>query len=272
MRRHLVWHVLTLVLCGGMATSAAAAPKDDDILGNIGNTPVAKPKPLPATHAATAPSASAEFSNSIPPPPDADNPGVIDRVKSVPRKPLLKRHRFEITPFASLSLNDPYFEHFALSGTAVFYPHDSFGIGIGADYFYTHVQTRNVEEVRQGLTSVLPTFDQPVLLGHVDLYWLPIYGKVSFFDSSIIQFDLYGSAGLGFETAFGSRTPAEVNIAIGQHYVLEEWLALRFEVRDHFFVDQQLANSLPQSSIQSYVMFLAGLSFFIPPTFEYTFQ
>lgn len=197
---------------------------------------------------------------------------VYDRVKAVPRKALLKRHRVELAPMAGLSLNDPYYEHYTVSGSLIFYPHDAFGFGVGADYVYLHAPTSNIDTVRESLTSVIAAVDLPSLFAHVDLYWLPIYGKVSLFDTAIVNFDLYASAGGGMATAFGGHTRPEVTVAVGQHYVLEQWLALRFEVRDHLFLDTQQANGIMRSSIQSYVMFQAGVSFFIPPTFEYTFQ
>jgi outer membrane beta-barrel protein len=193
-------------------------------------------------------------------------------VKAVPRKALLKSHRFELSPMIGLSLNDPYYQHYTLSGSAIFYPHDSFGIGIGIDWIYLHAPTGNIDAVRQSLTSVIAVVELPTLFAHLDLYWLPIYGKVSLFDSAIVNFDLYAAAGAGVATEFGTHNPPEVNVAIGQHYVLEQWLALRFEVRDHIFLDTQQANGIMQSSVQSYVVFMAGLSFFIPPTFEYSFQ
>lgn len=221
---------------------------------------------------ASSPPASAASGSEVAPSSDPNADGVVDRVKAVPRRDLLKRRRLELSPHTGVSLNDPYFVHLEFGGTLVFYPHDNFGIGIGADYFYAHPRTTNVDAVRLGLTSVLATFDLPVLMAHLDFYWLPIYGKVSVFNSWIVNFDLYASAGVGVATAFGTHTPMEANIAIGSHYALTQWLAIRAEVREHMFVDTQVANNIPRSSVQSYTMFLLGVSFFVPPTFEYSFQ
>ena len=204
-----------------------------------------------------------------PVPPEAAS---TDRIKAVPRKPVLKKHRVELFGAASLSLNDAYYQHFALNGAAVFYPHDAFGIGIGADYVYAHPKTSNIDVVRQSLTSVPAVFELPRLFAHVDLYWIPIYGKVSLFESGIIHFDFYGTAGAGVVSAFGKRRPPEVNVGVGQRFFLGDWLALRFEVRDHLFVDTQDVDGRTRSDVQSYVLFLAGVSFFIPPSFEYSYR
>ena len=71
-------------------------------------------------------------------------------MKSVQRKAVLKEMRAEITPFFGISVNDTFFTHLALGGTAIFYPHDSFGIGISGMGFLAHPSTNKHAVVRQG--------------------------------------------------------------------------------------------------------------------------
>lgn len=197
-------------------------------------------------------------------------PKVFDRVKAVPKKQLLRRHRLELTPHAGLSVNDGFYEHFSLGGSAVFYPHDTFGIGLGANYLYSHVQVPTIDEMREAFIAARAPMSLPKLFAHLDVYWTPLYGKVSLPRGGIAQFDTYVSAGAGVMSVFERRNPPIVNVAIGQHYVINSWLALRLEVRDYIYLDRQRANNIPRSSVQNYVMLNAGLSFFVPPTFEYT--
>lgn len=196
----------------------------------------------------------------------------LDRIKAVPKKALLKNHRIELSPLFALSINDAYYQHFSGSGSIIFYPHDAFGIGVSVDYLYAHVGTKNLEVVRQGHIAVPAVFEQPRLLGHLDLYWVPMYGKLSLFDTNIVHFDFYVVAGGGIATAFGSEVSPAANVGVGQRYVLADWLALRFELRDHLFVATQEVFGLGRSDIQSFVMFYAGASFFVPPSFEYSYQ
>jgi outer membrane beta-barrel protein len=239
-------------------TPADTAPPPDEVKATTVTEPTA-PKTIEKPEPVVAP----------PKPPEAAS---TDRIKAVPRKPILKRNRAEVFGGASLSLNDAYYQHFAFAGSAIFYPHDAFGIGVGVDFLYAHPKTSNVDVVRQSLTSVPAVFELPKLFAHVDLYWIPIYGKVSLFESNIIHFDFYGTAGAGVATAFGKRRPPEVNVGVGQRFFLGDWLALRFEVRDHLFVDTQDVDGRTRSDVQSYVMFMAGVSFFIPPSFEYSYR
>ncbi len=197
-------------------------------------------------------------------------PAALDRIKAVPKKRMLKRGRLELVPYAGASLNDAYYQHLSAGASLIYYLHDAFGLGVSADFMYLHARTHNLDVVRQTFTSVPAVFELPRLLTHIDAYWVPIYGKVSLFDSKIIHFDLYTTFGLGLAFA-GDRHPPAANVGVGQRFVLGDWLALHFEVRDHLFIDTQEVDQIPRSDIQSYVMFTAGLSLFVPPSFEYSY-
>lgn len=196
----------------------------------------------------------------------------LDKIKAVPRKAVLKKGRLELAPFASLSMNDPYYQHFAAGGSVVYYPHDSFGFGIGVDYLYANVETSNVDAVRQGLTSVPAQFEQPRLFGHFDFYWVPVYGKVSLFDRNILHFEFYGTGGLGIASTLDDDglQPA-ANFGLGQRMFFGDWFALRIEGRNHVYVATQTVDRIERSDIQSIFMLYLGASFFIPPSFEYSF-
>ncbi len=199
-------------------------------------------------------------------------PAALDRVKAVPRKAVIKHRRFELSPFMSASVNDSYYQHLAVAGSAIFYPHDAFGLGVGVDWLYANIKDDSVDTVRQSLTSVPAVFEHPTAFAHLDAYWVPIYGKLSLFDAEIVHFDIYATAGMGVAMVGEGRRPPLATLGVGQRFMLGDFLALRFEVRDHLFVDSQEVDGMPRSDIQSYVMFLAGVSIFLPPSFEYTYQ
>jgi outer membrane beta-barrel protein len=267
----------------------------DDLLEQMGSTPTPAPpkpdgapskgqKPAPAAQPATDTPTAVETVKAIsgggvsaaaaatPPAQEAKGatdaaPG--DRVKAVPKKPLIKRGRLELAAFPSLSLNDAYYEHLGISGSAVFYPQDSFGIGSGGVYFYDHLHTNNVTVVRKTLTAVPAAIDLPKLFAHLDFYWVPIYGKVSVFAGEIAHFEIYATSGFGVATAFGGRYPLSGDAGLGTRVKLLDWLAVRMEVRDTFFVDRLEVNGVARSDLQNYVLFMLGASFFVPPSFEY---
>lgn len=294
MARHSISKILAVaVSCCWLAWPALTRAAGDDILDGIGDTKKTAPSPQPAKPAAPAPAPlpppspkaaapaartpSAPAAAAAPAPAAATDslaggaPSALDRVKAVPRKTLLKRHRFELSPFGQLSLNDAYYQHFAVGGTAIFYLHDSFGIGVGGEWLFSHLETDNIQAVRQNLISVPSRFELPSMFLHLDAYLVPLYGKLSLFSSDIVHFDTYVVGGVGAAVVGSNRRPA-VNLGLGQRFVFGEWLALRVELRDHMFVDTQEVNGLVRSGTQHYVLLMVGASVFLPLSFEYTFQ
>lgn len=267
---------LPVVLGGfvlGAASEAAAQASADDVLNGLGDTPATTPKPtaepIKEIEAAPVESSKPKAAPGAAAAAKPENaPSNLDRVKAVPRKAMLKRHRLELSPMAAVSLNDPYYQHYAVGGSLVFYPNDAFGIGLGGDYLYAHVATNNIAIVRQDLIAVPAVFELPTLFAHLDAYWVPVYGKLSLFNSDIINFDFYLTAGIGAAKA-GSRYPLAATVGLGQRFVIGDWIALRIEVRDHVFNDSQQVYGVPRSDIQNYLLVFAGVSIFVPPTFDY---
>ena len=95
--------------------------------------------------------------------------------------------------------------------------------------------------------------------------------KISLINSVIIPFDLYVVA--GFDVVVAGKDMAVrpgFNVGLGQRFMLGEWLALRIQDRDQVYVDKQTVNNQERSDIQNYVMLEAGVSFYLPPRFEYS--
>lgn len=288
---HLAVPLLSIVALGLLTPVAAvhAAGEEADLLDDL-SAPAPVSDNAPAAEPATSSSAgssegagtggaetiAAQAADATAPsaaPSEANRPAVtasaVDLVKAVPRKAILKRGRIELSMAPALSLNDAYYRHYAGSASLLYYAHDSFGIGVGADYMFAHLKTGSTDVIRLAMTAVPAVFEPPQLFAHVDMYWVPIYGKASVLGSSIAHFEIYATAGLGAASVSGGRWPLAANAGVGQRVMLSDWMALRFELRDHIFVDTQEVNGLTRSDIQSYMMFFAGLSFFVPPSFEY---
>ncbi len=269
-RYSLLCFLVAAVFC--VAAMAPDTARAEDILEGLGGPGEAAPAPAEPAAKPSDPVADpvAVEPQAQPTKPVVVAPAALDRIKALPKKTLLKRHRFELSPFAAASLNDAFYQHLTAGGTAIFYPHDSFGVGIGADYFYSHLSTKNIDAVRENLIAVPAALEHPWLFVHLDAYFVPIYGKLSLFASDIINFDMYAVAGAGAALAGEHKRPA-ANIGIGNRLGIGQWLALRFELRDHLFVDTQTVNGVDRSDVQSYLMFMAGVSMFLPTSFEYTY-
>ena len=91
---------------------------------------------------------------------------------------------FELSGFASLSLNDSFWVHYTISGSVIFYPHDSFGVGLGFDYLFAHAATSNLEVMRASEKAVPPVMEKPHLFAHADLF-PPAFHRLSVTESPV---------------------------------------------------------------------------------------
>jgi len=193
-----------------------------------------------------------------------------DRVRAIPRRPLLKSGRVELTPRMGISLNDPYYFHATAGGSLTFFPSEFWGIGIGGNYFYAALQTQNLELVRQGMVANLADYELPSTFGFLEFHWIPIYGKLSLFSRGIFHYETYLTLGGGIHAqSTDLLRPAGV-ASVGQRLTLTEWCTFSVELRDFMYAGQYKVYHEERPTISHYLVMSMGLSFFIPPSFEYS--
>ena len=202
-------------------------------------------------------------------PTETIGPRVFDRVHAVPKKRMLKKLRVELSGHLAGSLNDAYYHHLSTGGELTFYPLESLGIGVSGEYFLKQVDRSAVEWVRRGFLSTSADYATPHWGAWLTLYWLPVDGKFSLFDSMIGYFDIYGGLGGGVVATSADALRPAVTASIGQHFVVADFLTVRFELRDFLYFDEHQFLSETRSSIRNQLMFRVGFGLFIPPSFEY---
>jgi outer membrane beta-barrel protein len=198
---------------------------------------------------------------------EAEGPRLRDRVKSVQRKVFIKRGRFEFYPQVAFSLNDAFFRNVMLSGSVGYHLSDSLSLEASAGWVAARTESNVVQFLRRETDSLLE--DNPELEYKADLNfaWAPIYGKLSLFGEAILHFDTYLTLGGGvFGTNVGTQ-PAG-NVGIGQRYFITDWLVVRLEFRNYFFVEERAG----ESDLQTPGFIGLSVAGFLPPKFEYRFQ
>jgi outer membrane beta-barrel protein len=195
-----------------------------------------------------------------------------DRVKAVQRRSVLKSHRLELSPALGVSVNDPFYTKYSAGVWALFYPHDSLGFGIRAMYLATFA-TWNVRTAKRALLAALPV-SRPVWDVVADVQWTPFYGKIKV-RNAIAQFDLFLVGGVGVmasETTFAKDSSvAEMHFAtdlgIGMRAMIGDYVAVSLTYLDTVYSDRPGGGNRSQTQNLGLVQF--GISFFIPPRFEY---
>jgi outer membrane beta-barrel protein len=238
----------------------------------------------------------------------ADSPGLeaIDQFfdgkksrKAVENRFFLKQERFEIAPIGGYVPNNPFAIRYVFG--AILNYHFNEVISTEAQISYSPDLGEND---LKGLTSVLldraynsassKNFQQPLdkveLSAAFGVAWSPFYGKINLVGETVLNFDLYGFAGVGmlakkgFIATYDDGSPDpndivnlsiptnEVKIApvlgIGQNYFLNQMMAFKIDARASFYVDNkpQYDPDIPVTEQRLYNNFIAsaGLGFFFP--------
>lgn len=137
-------------------------------------------------------------------------------------------------------------------------------LGLEASYFRTQqrfVFLESIVDSNQGLIQITAP-DTELLqyfMGH--LVWSLAYGKVRWMGGAIGRYDFHVALGAGAAVEPGERGLAG-SAGLGMKFYLNEWLALRFDVRDH--IRQMQRERLGIERVVNDVTVLGGLGVFIP--------
>jgi outer membrane beta-barrel protein len=207
----------------------------------------------------------------------------------------LRINRVEVMPSASFTLNDPFVSHT--------------GVGLGLNYWWTNVLALGLNfiwyegleaeselgfQVRRSTRLSVP-INQYQFAAHLNFTYVPVYGKFSMFNEFIFQYDAYIVGGVGLMRTrpvpvidpevrrFDFDIRIAFNLGIGLRVFVTRWLAIFAEIRDYMYLEQleNLSVALgeqrtdPTTWTQSSLAFTnnvtahLGLTFFLPPDFEY---
>ena len=207
----------------------------------------------------------------------------------VPRKGFLKRHRFELAPFAAISINDTMIRHYSFGGDLTFYLTDVFSVAAEGQYF---IKERSERESLVGFqfnrATTLNQFKYSVSLvfGYV-----PAYGKFGMFNKYIVHWDVTVNAGIGLiwteiipvridDETFSNRNICP-SLAISTRMFVTDWLALSIGLRDYIFIDRfenanrpenqraALAKTNGVSETTNNVMVFVSAGLYLPTSFSY---
>jgi outer membrane beta-barrel protein len=210
----------------------------------------------------------------------------------VVRKPFLKVRRTELLPFVGITMNDNMIRHEAIGGEFAYYLTDVLAIGVEGQYMVHNFQEPYDLVARQARR--LPTLNQYNWQTALDFHYVPVYGKFAVLDKKLITWESYFTAGIGVgqseviprDTKYPGFTNflIQPNVGVNMRFFLAKWLTVNIGIRDYIFVDKfeptnrsptmnataSEAASHADSALINNLMFQAGISFWLPTSFEYT--
>jgi len=198
-----------------------------------------------------------------------------------------KAGRFEITPTANISFNDPFYNKY-LFGLKVGYHfseffslHAFFSGGPSSPTGSTTICSANTTPACQSASNV-QLYQLPGkigMMGGVEVGFSPVYGKLNLVAEQALHFDvslLGGADYVSFQKALDATSAAAVpagstppnatalgfHVGAGVRLFLARFMALRLELKDYFY-SAEIGNQ-SKNQLQVQAMAELGLSFFLP--------
>lgn len=211
----------------------------------------------------------------------------------------LKKLRFEINPYFGIGLNDQFVTHPNLGMALNFYITNSIAVGVNGGYFFNSPSEFNYQTSRAARVGEPITEYQWNANGNFT--YVPAYGKFAGFSDFIFHYDFFLVGGVGAistrpiavvdpdNRSFDYKVKISFNAGLGLRIFFNRWFAVTGEIRDYIFFDELEnpaiarglgANGLPAAqnpdtwlsedlSFTNNVQAQIGVSFFLPPTWEY---
>ncbi len=211
----------------------------------------------------------------------------------------LRQLRFELAPYAGLTMNDQFVAHPSIGLATNFYITNVIGVGLNGNYYFNNPSTFNLQTSRAGRIGQSITEYQ--WNANANFLYVPVYGKFAGFSDFIFHYDIYVVGGVG---AISTRPIAVVdpdnrtfdwspkvsfNLGLGLRIFFNRWFAINAELRNYIFPDELENQQIPagvdaegkplaqdpslwladEVSWTNNVQAQLGFSIFLPPTWEY---
>ncbi|MBS2029152.1 MAG: outer membrane beta-barrel domain-containing protein [Deltaproteobacteria bacterium] len=202
-----------------------------------------------------------------------------ERIRPVSGSLFIRKSRSELEPVVGISFNDAFFQKYMFGLRYAYHATDSFSVELGGAFGISMPSGEVNTCTAQG--CVTPTKDQlQGTPGNVGLIigasgvWAPLYGKINLVGEKVLHFDTFFLGGLdGLSYAVPSVDPSVAptstftfggHFGIGQHFVINDFTALRVELRDYLYSGQRAVNGVLESHLENQFMLDIGVSFFFP--------
>lgn len=199
----------------------------------------------------------------------------------VRRKLLFRSSRFELAPRVGSTLNDAYKRNVLVGLDANYHLTNHFSLGLGFGYGVLASNTDLLDQVNSEVDAAISNslrYATTQVLFDAHISYVPLFGKISILDSSVLDYDL--SLDLGFGGALiaavadGDATgddllsgfkPAPV-IGMGFRVFVSDSIAVSFSVKDYIYsiADVQEEGVEPTTELRNNVTLGLGASFFFP--------
>lgn len=190
----------------------------------------------------------------------------FSEISVIQRKYMPKSERLQVYLGAGLTTNTPWFTNYGGKLNISYNFTEAFGIEIST--LFLSSSSRDVaKEIKKQNGIEAEQFIYTKGYYGLDLVWSPIYGKISFDNTNIINYEMYFSLGGGqSETnSFEKKVPSG-HAGVGQIFSLSKSMAFRWDYGVNIFQATPISRSGGVGGKSTYndLVFTAGFSFFFP--------
>ena len=180
-------------------------------------------------------------------------------VSVIQKRFMPKTGRFQFFGGLSLTTNDPFYNTTGLAFKGSYFLTETWGIELSY-FMMSSAEAKSTKELleiqRVGTDSLAYTKNY---LGASVLY-VPIYGKMTWFNEKIIPFDFYFGLGTGTTSTQSKSGVSTLHFSTGQIFAVSKNFALRWDFSWNFFS----AKAVNEDGTINNLFLSLGASFFFP--------
>ena len=221
----------------------------------------------------------------------------------IPRKPFIKKGRFDLSPFWGATANDNIIQHYSLGAEVTYHITDVLAVSVlGMYYFKDILDQEFFTRYQYGRVPSMNKYNYTVTL---NFSYVPVYAKLALFNQHLLHFEAFVMAGVGgsgteivpkdyrykiFTNPFALTFP----VGIGGRVFINKWIAIQASIRDYLMVDKfegargefgstsgltsdeaaeqemEIAKDNAKTRFINNLQFHLGVSFYLPTDFKYT--
>lgn len=190
----------------------------------------------------------------------------FSEISVIQRKYMPKSERLQLYLGAGITTNTPWFTNYGGKLNLAYNFTESFGLEIST--LFLSSSPRDVaKEIQEQHNVQADQFIYTKGYYGLDFVWSPIYGKISYDNSNIINYEMYFSIGGGqSNTNSVEKDVPTAHVGVGQIFSLSKSMAFRWDYSVNVFQATPISASSGQveKSMYNDLVLTAGLSFFFP--------
>ncbi len=184
----------------------------------------------------------------------------FSEVSIIQKRYLPKTERFQAFLGPTIVTNDPFFTTLGAQAKIGYFLSETWGVEL--NYFSLSTSEKEATKELKAINGVnTVNLVYPKSYVGLDLVYVPVYGKMSYFNRKIVPFDLYISAGYGTTSTQSGESAGTVHLAAGQIFAITKAFAFRWDFSWNLYNARAIDGS--QGSVNN-LFLTVGASFFFP--------